>query len=226
MCKYVKKSLLAFMLACMAYLIVGNITIYAQTAEEEINWDQFYDHAYIESYDESGVLLRSVSIQTRNITTQNTDTIVKLLPSDSQNAQELIDMAIVAQRTRSNTNYREMAEKAGCGTMYNEVNYSLVDSGNYVKLDSVRCGFNGSLSSGIRLVSSSAYIAQNGFYSGGYTGSQTKTVSGWPSLTGYPNSSWKPVANNDKSNVGANYTLTLKRGTDTWSTELNNNIFR
>jgi hypothetical protein len=106
------------------------------------------------------------------------------------------------------------------------VNYNLseVDGIQYVKLTSVR-GTHSRANSGVSVKSQSVRYACQGFYSGGYqtkSATYTPTSSSW-SVTAP--SSWSAVSTSYNCLMGANYQLTLGRGTSTWSFSVVNNPY-
>lgn len=106
------------------------------------------------------------------------------------------------------------------------VKYKIIekDGNEFVKMTSIR-GKHSKISSGVRVKSQEVEYGSVGFYPGGFQEKRATYKPRSSSWTKRPPSSWKPVYTSESCTVGAQYTLTVGRGSDEWDFTIENNIY-
>lgn len=224
-----------FVFSCGSFLSVqasasGNEEQYPP----EIN-ESFFSNAEIISADLTGVTLkatRTVSqLTTRGGGGELIESIsLKCLPDSEENAKELLEMVQQAQTTstRSNSNYRTMAEKSGAGTLYSTVYFERYTDYNYNRERAYIVHATGGYSQSDSTVSwykNTIGLCQQGKIPGGSGLNQTHTFSLTVTRTfdSYPPSGWQAIfADTGNVQLGVQLTTTCGRGSSRWDTTLDN----
>lgn len=173
---------------------------------------------------------------TRSSITEFTSTTLIIIPvteEADENLPELINELRAARAGGSNTVYD--SDAAGCVSASLTINYSTTTTNgkDYVSLTSISGGYTadgtGSIISGGVLVSSNSITyGASGVTTSGKKVTQSKTYDPGKASRSFsitPPSTWVSVAaESEVAVVGANYTITLKRGTGSWTCYLENNL--
>lgn len=143
-----------------------------------------------------------------------------------QKAIKEIQNPIITRSSGSGSQEFDEWDKTGSILAYLKVEYSLstVDGIQYAKLTKVS-GNHSRTSSGVSVKSQFVRYASQGFYNGGY---QTKSDTYKPTSSSWsktPSSTWKAVDTSASCLIGANYELTVGRGSSSWSFTIENNPF-
>lgn len=195
----------------------------------DILTDDFYLNAELVAADHTGVTLkyeREQPVTRSGLSTTTIDT-VKFVPNSQENAQELVDI-VTPKATRANSNYRELPEKSGAGTLYSTITFTntTINGKAYVVLNKAEGGYS-QRDSTVTWVNNVITIGQSGLTTSGPYKNQSQTVTNTVTKVwaiGAP-SNWLPVAAVDTSDVGCSMTTHCKRGSSTWFTVLDNFVY-
>lgn len=170
----------------------------------EIN-ESFFSNAEIIFADLSGVTLKAIrtvsQLTTRGGGGELVESIsLKCLPDSEEHAKELLAMARQVQTvsTRSDSNYRIMAEKSGGGTLYSTVYFERYTDYNYNRERTTivhAAGGYPQSDSTVKWYKNTIWLCQQGKYPGGSGLNQTHTFSLAVTRTfdSYPPSGWQAI---------------------------------
>ena len=179
--------------------------------------------------------------ETGSTMTGKTDTLTLVPLSDLafiETYNEVVEMRkatsdMVVLTSTGGSTYKYISDNSLTAKLYSTVYYT-TNSGGFSSITKITggitaAGTGSSLDSGVTITENYLLIGQVGFPtdgSGGIVQNDSKTFSnGTRSWTYYPPTSWRPVKVGLSGAIGCSYFVTLKRGTSSWTTILNNNAF-
>lgn len=163
--------------------------------------------------------------------------VYQIIPYTKKAEKKLSDYYHQAMISRISGNHNTVynSDSAGCVTAHLTIyySYSTIKGNRYVRLNGINAGYKAG--------GAAAYVGSNVYVDGnsvvcGQTGkasdgsvetNQRKKYTFSKSLRSFTTttpSTWKPVTAVYYSNVGANYTITLKRGSGIWKCVVYNNL--
>lgn len=230
-----KKGILAVLLVCMLTFIQGG-SVYAadKTNAFDCQKDIIRNGVCVENKDGS----YSFTMVTENETTssnvtENVQKTYTIIPVTDE-AKENLKLAVEKVRSSGGTTTLTDSDTAGCVSAYCTISWDSYTSNNrkYLYLTGISGGYtaegSGSyIASGISVSEQTVTFGQSGFSTDGNTVTQNTTKNIGTSSRSFSYSipsDWKPIAEDGKYAImGANYIITLKRGTSTWTCDILNN---
>lgn len=230
-----KRGIFAVLLVCI-FTLMGGGNVYAA---EQINTfdcqeNIIRDGICVENEDGSYTFTMMTESKARSNNAiekvQETYTIIPM----TDEAKENLKIAVENVRSSGGTTTLTDSDTAGCVSAYCTISWNSYTSNNreYLYLTSISGGYtaegSGSyIASGVSVSEQTVTFGQSGFSADGNTVTQntTKNIGTTARSFSYSiPSDWEPIAEDGKYAImGANYVITLKRGTSTWTCDILNN---